>query len=77
MTISSITRCMHYWKGNGRNMKIPWQFVLFFALAWLVVMLIASYLIVGRVVFGPTIVGLVIFVGGWYVMLKWYATRKK
>ncbi|MBM7698130.1 hypothetical protein [Kurthia huakuii] len=58
-------------------MKIPWQFVLFFALAWLVVMLIASYLIVGRVVFGPTIVGLVIFVGGWYVMLKWYATRKK
>lgn len=58
-------------------MKIPWQFVLFFALAWLVVMLIASYLIVGRVVFGPTIVGFIIFIGGFYVMLKWYATRKK
>jgi uncharacterized membrane protein YgdD (TMEM256/DUF423 family) len=58
-------------------MKIPWQFVLFFALAWLVVMLIVSYLIVGRVVVGPTIVGLVIFVGGWYMMLKWYAKRKK
>ena len=58
-------------------MKIPWQFVLFFALAWLVVMLIASYLIVGRVVFGPTIVGFIIFIGGFYVMLKWYARRKK
>ena len=70
-------RCMHYWKGNVRNMKIPWQFVLFFALAWLVVMLIVSYLVVGRVVFGPTIVGFVIFVGGWYLLLKWYAKRKK
>lgn len=58
-------------------MKIPWQFVLFFALAWLVVMLIASYLIVGRVVVGPAVVGFIIFVAGWYAMLTWYMKRKK
>ncbi len=70
-------RYMGYWKEKDRNMKIPWQFVAFFAIAWLVVMVIMSYLIVGRVVFGPTIVGLVIFVGGWFFMLKWYTKRKK
>lgn len=58
-------------------MKIPWQFVVFFALAWLVLMLVLSYVIVGKVVFGPTIVGLVLFVGLWYGLLKLYAKKKQ